>query len=132
MNMTRIARPVALAALLFCLPTGPLQAQVLPDFTRLVTENSPALESYFGDKITATYSDPSSASQLETFDVSKEVPVVVGTDGLAQGREALRFHVQHAARRREVVVLGLRAHLHAWIHGFPSGGFSEGSRRWAP
>ena len=45
-------------------------------------EKDPAIECYFGDKITATYSDPAAASQSETLEISQEVPVVVGTDGL--------------------------------------------------
>ena len=43
---------------------------------------NPAIECYFGDIITATYSDQSSATQLETLEVTKQVPVVIGTDGL--------------------------------------------------
>ena len=42
----------------------------------------PAIECYFGDTITASYSDKSAASQLETLDVTQQVPVVIGTDGL--------------------------------------------------
>ena len=42
----------------------------------------PAIECYFGDTITARYSDQSAASQLETLEVTQEVPVVIGTDGL--------------------------------------------------
>ncbi len=43
---------------------------------------NPAIECYFGDTITASYSDQSAASQLETLEVTQQVPVVIGTDGL--------------------------------------------------
>ena len=42
----------------------------------------PVIESYFGDTITASYRDQSAASQLDTLEVTKEIPVVIGTDGL--------------------------------------------------
>jgi TolA-binding protein len=43
---------------------------------------NPAIECYFGDTITASYRDQSAASQLETLEVTQQVPVVIGTDGL--------------------------------------------------
>ncbi len=45
-------------------------------------ESQPVIECYFGDVITATYSDPMAASQNETYETSQKIPVVVGTDGL--------------------------------------------------
>ncbi|MFP6573880.1 MAG: tetratricopeptide repeat protein, partial [Pirellulaceae bacterium] len=40
------------------------------------------IESYFGDIITATYSDVRSADSTEPVDLQQELPVVVGTNGL--------------------------------------------------
>ena len=42
----------------------------------------PAIECYFGDTITASYIDQSAASQSDTLEVTQEIPVVIGTDGL--------------------------------------------------
>ena len=43
--------------------------------------NEPAIECYFGDQITAKYIDPASESD-ETLEISQQIPVVIGTDGL--------------------------------------------------
>lgn len=46
-----------------------------------IQEIKPAIECYFGDTITLTYSDPTSAQPMETLESRKSIPVVVGTDG---------------------------------------------------
>jgi len=43
---------------------------------------NPAIECYFGDTITATYSDSTASSQADTLEITQQLPVVVGTDGL--------------------------------------------------
>ena len=47
-----------------------------------IDPQNPQIECYFGDTITASYSDQSAASQLDTLEVTQQVPVVIGTDGL--------------------------------------------------
>ncbi|HEY1067566.1 MAG TPA: tetratricopeptide repeat protein, partial [Pirellulales bacterium] len=42
----------------------------------------PALESFFGDLLTITYSDPAASTETGVRDATLEIPVVVGTDGL--------------------------------------------------
>ncbi len=42
----------------------------------------PFIESYFGDVVTATYTDTRSADSTEPVDLQQEIPVVVGTNGL--------------------------------------------------
>ncbi len=58
-----------------------LKASQTPIVGNLDPQN-PAIECYFGDIISASYQDQSSASQLETLTVTQQVPVVIGTDGL--------------------------------------------------
>ena len=58
-----------------------LKATQTPVAGNLDPQN-PAIECYFGDTITASYSDQTAASQLETLEVTQQVPVVIGTDGL--------------------------------------------------
>lgn len=59
----------------------PLKASQVPVPGNIDPQN-PVIECYFGDTITASYSDQSAASQTETLEVVKRVPVVIGTDGL--------------------------------------------------
>ncbi len=47
-----------------------------------MTESQAEIESYFGDTITLTYNDPTSATPAESFQCKQSIPVVVGTDGL--------------------------------------------------
>ena len=42
----------------------------------------PMIETYFGDRIKAVYVDPSASSKAGDLELSREVPVVIGTDGL--------------------------------------------------
>ncbi|MEM7557498.1 MAG: tetratricopeptide repeat protein [Planctomycetota bacterium] len=58
-----------------------LRANVAPE-TGNFNEKDPAIECYFGDIITATYSDLAAASSAETLEVKQTVPVVIGTNGL--------------------------------------------------
>lgn len=44
--------------------------------------NDPAIESYFGDKLTVKYTDSSAATSESSLERTLEIPVVVGTDGL--------------------------------------------------
>jgi TolA-binding protein len=46
------------------------------------TETKQEIECYFGDTLTLTYTDPTSARKLETHESKQTIPVVVGTDGL--------------------------------------------------
>jgi len=58
-----------------------LEASQDPTAGNLDPQN-PAFECYFGDTITATYNDHTAASQTDTLEITQQVPVVVGTDGL--------------------------------------------------
>ena len=44
--------------------------------------DSPQIETYFGDHITVTYADLKSAESTEVLELTRALPVVVGTDGL--------------------------------------------------
>ena len=43
---------------------------------------NPILESYFGDQLTVKYIDPAASSEDGTLELTTELPVVIGTDGL--------------------------------------------------
>ena len=43
---------------------------------------NPIIETYFGDKLTVTYLDPAASSEDGTLELTAELPVVIGTDGL--------------------------------------------------
>jgi len=58
-----------------------LQASQAPTPGNLDSQD-PAIECYFGDTITASYLDQSAASQEDTLEVTQQIPVVIGTDGL--------------------------------------------------
>ena len=42
----------------------------------------PFIESHFGDKLTVKYTDPTASTESGTLVLTREVPVVIGTDGL--------------------------------------------------
>ncbi|MCP4816813.1 MAG: tetratricopeptide repeat protein, partial [Planctomycetaceae bacterium] len=58
-----------------------LRAKATPTAGNLDAKD-PFIESYFGDVVTATYTDTRSADSTEPIDLQQEVPVVVGTNGL--------------------------------------------------
>ena len=58
-----------------------LRAKATPTAGNLDAKD-PFIESYFGDIVTATYTDTRSADSTEPIDLQQEVPVVVGTNGL--------------------------------------------------
>ncbi len=47
-----------------------------------LNQDSPQIESYFGDLLTVTYTDLKSAESTEPLELTQQLPVVVGTDGL--------------------------------------------------
>ena len=44
----------------------------------------PVLETFFGDTLTITYLDPAASNEAGKLEMSKQLPVVIGTDGLVQ------------------------------------------------
>jgi len=58
-----------------------LRAAEMPTPMNLDQEE-PLLETYFGDAIKVTYIDPSAGTEEGTLELTREVPVVIGTDGL--------------------------------------------------
>jgi TolA-binding protein len=44
--------------------------------------DEPALETYFGDTLRVRYTDPAASTETGTLESEREVPVVIGTDGL--------------------------------------------------
>lgn len=44
--------------------------------------NNPAIETYFGDNVKLTYFDKAASTESGTLELKKELPVVIGTDGL--------------------------------------------------
>lgn len=63
--------------------TGSLQLKAVDKPTEGNLDPSEAvIESYFGDKLTVKFVDPSASTESGTLEQKEELPVVIGTDGL--------------------------------------------------
>lgn len=47
-----------------------------------ITANDPIVEAYFGDTLKVTYIDPAASNEDGQLELTQELPVVIGTDGL--------------------------------------------------
>ncbi|MEX2216799.1 MAG: tetratricopeptide repeat protein, partial [Phycisphaeraceae bacterium] len=45
---------------------------------------APEIETFFGDQLKVTYTDPAASTESGTLELSLEIPIVIGTDGLVK------------------------------------------------